>query len=356
MIIGNRQCLNELLNLDLLKVKENIHVRYWDYYYEQYRKAFCVLLGVAKHKNYHTNRKFMPFLFLMRHSLELYLKREILRTGIAVPNTHNIRDLYEKAGLQDQSFLEAFDCLKCDSDGGCWRYLFDKKRNPYFKQESIDATEACYYYDLLLNNENLQVYTDRVFQWELTFHTGECHSLDIVATQYDFAIQDLLTAVLKEEISINDIYLPLLFLLRHSLEIKLKAAIIELGRVVKEKCIRKFYSTHPIKELYKILFCHIDVAVGAMPDGELKIESEKLRRVVQEYQERIQSLDANSYVFRFPCDREGSITNFMPNTDVVSDILKLHWESDSFLCFAVPVLFMEGVLVIGEEKEREYYE
>lgn len=126
MIIGNRQLLNELLNLDLLKVKKDIHRRDWEYYYEQYHKAFCVLLGVAKHKNYQTNRKFMPFLFLMRHSFELYLKREISRTDIAVPNSHNISDLYEKAGLQDRSFLKAFDCLKCDSDGGCWRYLFDK--------------------------------------------------------------------------------------------------------------------------------------------------------------------------------------------------------------------------------------
>lgn len=231
-------------------------------------------------------------------------------------------------------------------------------RNPYFKQEEehIDATEVCYYYELLLNNENSQIYTDRVFQWELTFHTGECHSLDIVATQYDFAIQDLLTAVLKGEIPINDIYLPLLFLLRHSLEIKLKAAIIELGRVIKEECIRKLYSTHSIKELYEILFCHIDFAVGAMPDGKLKKESNKLRSVVQEYQERIQSLDANSYVFRFPYDKGGRITNLKPKTDIVSDILKLYWESDSFLCFAVPVLFMEGVLDLGEDKEREYDE
>lgn len=354
MIIGNR----ELLNIGLLKVKKDIHRREWEYYYEQYRKAFCVLLGVAKHKNYQTNCKFMPFLFLMRHSLELYLKGEISRIGIAVPNSHNIRDLYEKAGLQDQSFLEAFDCLKCDSDGDCWRYLFDTDRNPYFKQEEepIDATEACYYYDLLLNNECSQIYTDRVFQWELTFHRGECHNLGIVATQYDFAIQDLLTAVQTKEITINEVYLPLLFLLRHCLEIKLKAAIIELGSVVKSECIDKPYRVHSIRGLYKILFSHIDVAVDTMPDGELKIESEKLRWVVQEYQERIQSLDANSYVFRFPFDKNGCITNFMPNTDVVSDILKLHWESDSFLCFAVDVLFMKGVLVIGEEKEREYYE
>lgn len=166
MIIGDRQLLDELLKLNLLKVRRDIHRRDWEYYYEQYHKAFCVLLRVAKRKNYHTNRKFMPFLFLMRHSLELYLKREISGTGIGVPNNHEISDLYEKAGLQDCNFLKAFDCLRCNSDGSCWRYLFDRDRKPYFRQEEepVDATKACFYYDLLLNNERSQIYADPVFQ------------------------------------------------------------------------------------------------------------------------------------------------------------------------------------------------
>lgn len=151
-------------------------------------------------------------------------------------------------------------------------------------------------------------------------------------------------------------HLPLLFFIRHCLGIKLKAAIIELGSVVKEECIDKPYRVHSIRELYKILFSHIDVAVDTMLDGELKIESDRLRRMVQEYQNRIQLLDYKSFIFRFPLSQGGSITNFKPNPDTVSDILKLYWESDSFLCFAVPVLFQAGVLNIAEDRAREYYE
>ena len=43
-------------------------------------------------------------------------------------------------------------------------------------------------------------------------------------------------------------------------------------------------------------------------------------------------------------------------TRIYAAELRLYKKSDPFLCFAVPVLFEAGVLKIGDDKEREYYE
>lgn len=61
-------------------------------------------------------------------------------------------------------------------------------------------------------------------------------------------------------------------------------------------------------------------------------------------------------MFRFPVDKNGDSYKFVPKTDCISEVLRLYRDSDSFLCFAVSVLSMEGVLAIGDDKQREYYE
>lgn len=361
MILEDKQLLYSLLKDNLLFIKEGSHKRTWEYYYEQYHKAFCVLLEVAKQKKYKTNYKFMPFLFIMRHSLELYLKGQIANIpNKAVPTSHNISDLYNEANINDGKFLESFACLQCNSDGACWRYLFNRQEDRYFdKGERIDAFDACnYYYCLFLDNDNSLTKDgiDKMLHWELTFHTVECDTLGHIGTQYDFAIRDLLLAIKDKLLSINDVYVPMLFLLRHCLEIKLKAIIIELGNVVKEDDLKKIYCTHSVKSLFDILSSYIDAAIELMDDSKLRKQSEDLRNVTKRYTNLITSLDANSFLFRFPKDRNGENSNFVPKSNCISEILKLYWESDPFLCFAVPVLSEAGVLNIVNDKEREYYE
>jgi hypothetical protein len=360
MILEDKQLLYSLLEDNLLFIKEGNHKRTWEYYYEQYHKAFCALLEVAKQKKYKTNYKFMPFLFIMRHSLELYLKGQIANiSNKAVPPSHNISDLYNMANINDGKFLESFACLQCDSDGACWRYLFDIDGNRYFdKGERIEAFDACNYYCLFLDNDNSLTKDgiDKMLQWELTFHIGECSYLGVLGTQYDSTIIDLLHAIKDKLLSINDVYVPMLFLIRHCLEIKFKAAIIELGDVVKKNDLKKIYNTHSVRLLCDMLSSYIDAAIELMDDSKLKKQSEDLRSVTKRYTNLITSLDANSFLFRFPKDRNGKNSNFVPKSNCISEILKLYWESDLFLCFAVPVLYEAGVLNIGNDKEREYYE
>ena len=256
MIFADKLLLDSLLQNDLLTINNQSHKRTWGYYYEQYHKAFLVFLEIAKQKLYQTNRKFMPFMFIMRHSLELFLTEKISKTMTTweqYGTTHNLEKLYQFANFNDQEFLKHLDCLNCNSEGDCWRYVSDRNESSYFKErKEIHAFDACNYYCSFLDNDAsfTNASADKKLQWELTFHTTDYHSLGIIGTQYDFAIKDILLAI-KEKISINDIYLPLLFLLRHCLELKLKASIIELGDVVEEQDY-KVNNTHKVNYLYAV--------------------------------------------------------------------------------------------------------
>ncbi|WP_315508934.1 hypothetical protein [Alloprevotella tannerae] len=362
MIFADKLLLDSLLQNNLLTINKKSHERTWEYYYKQYRKAFRVFLEIAKQKRYQTNRKFMPFMFIMRHSIELFLKEKISKTMTTweqYGTTHNLEKLYQIANINDQEFLKHLDCLNCNSEGDCWRYVSDRNESSYFKErKEIHAFDACNYYCLFLDNDTslTNVSTDRILQWELTFHTTDDHTLGIIGTQYDFAIKDILLAIQDRKISINEIYLPLLFLLRHSLELKLKASIIELGNVVEEKDRSKVNQIHNVKKLYDVLAKHTDNAIESITNHQFKKQSENLRNVTEEYKEIIKLLDANSHLFRFPKDKKGKDANFIPKSDCVSTILKLYKESDPFLCFGVPVLFEADVLKIGDDKERKYYE
>ena len=362
MIIVDNNLFDSLLQGEFLIIQVNNHKRTWEHYYEQYHQAFRVFLEIARQKRYRTNCKFMPFLFIMRHSLELFFKEKTSKTMTTwelYGSTHNLKDLSQIANITDLKFLKYFDCLNCNSEGDCWRYITDRNGTPYFQErKEIHAFDACNYYCLFLDNDTsfTNASTDKKLQWELTFHTIGDDPLWIIGTQYDVAISDILQAIRERKISINDVYLPLLFFLRHSLELKLKASIIELGNVVNEQDRSEVNHTHSVKLLYDIFQHFIDCAIKNIKDLNLKEESIAFQKVTEQYKDAIQSLDANSYLFRFPKDRKGNDANFTPKSDCVSEILKLYRKSDSFLCYAVGVLYQAGVLKIGEDKEREYYE
>lgn len=362
MILEYKRLIYNLLQEGLLQINTNNHRRTWEYYYEQYHKAFRVLLEIAKQKKYQTNCKFMPFLFIMRHPLELFLKKKISETTTPWANygkTHNLTDLYQIANINEGEFLEFFSCLNCNSEGDCFRYLLDKEENLHsVLEKEIEVFYACNYYCLFLDNDDSLIKDgiDKMLLWELTFHTIDCHTLGIIGTQYDYAISDILLAIQSKQISINDVYLPLLFLLRHCLEIKLKVAISDLGDVVAKKDRNKAYHTHSVRSLYDIFYRFIYKPIKAIEDPKFKEKSIRLQEVTELYKDAIQSLDANSYIFRFPNDKKGNQSNFIPESDCVSKILNLYWESDQFLCSVIHVLFEAGVLNIGDNKVREYYE
>lgn len=343
MILERKLLLDTLRKENLLTISAKQHERTWKYYYKQYHKAFYIFLTIAKQKRYRTNRKCRPFLFIMRHSVELYLKNKIAQTpNSKVPSDHNIKNLYREATISDNYFLQAFACLNCDSGGDCWRYLLAGEVAQSSIVDPVQAFDACNYYCSVLSHDTSLAHhsTDKKLLNELTFHLWECGTLGLIGTEYDWAITDLLSSIKDKEVSINEVYLPLLFLLRHSLEIKLKDALEVLSDhlTVQEQGELR---THSVKKLYEILNKYISHDINAITDARFKQRCQDLSNATNQYKDIVASLDANSFSFRFPKDKKGNDSNFTPQPNVVADILSLYWEADPFLCFATRYFYPE---------------
>ena len=62
-------------------------------------------------------------------------------------------------------------------------------------------------------------------EWDLTFHVNQCGGTGPLRTQYDFIISMLVKGILNNSWELHKVYLPLLFLIRHSIELALKLNI-----------------------------------------------------------------------------------------------------------------------------------
>ena len=51
--------------------------------------------------------------------------------------THSIKELFEKTEGLPNDFISQLDVLRCDGDGGDFRYITDKEDNPYFKDDVL---------------------------------------------------------------------------------------------------------------------------------------------------------------------------------------------------------------------------
>ena len=118
-----------------LTINPTLHQRNWTYYYQQYITAFSCLLDVSRSCNYQTNFRYMAFLFLMRHSLELLLKNQLEQNQTApiksISMSHNLLQLANLTGEDKIAFERDFNVLKCDSEGDCFRYLTDNNNVQY---------------------------------------------------------------------------------------------------------------------------------------------------------------------------------------------------------------------------------
>ncbi len=106
---------------------------------------------------------------------------------------------------------------------------------------------------------------------------------------------------------------------------------------------------HSVAKLYSTFFSVIKSPISKITDTKLKAESDNYKQITLRYKDLINKLDVKSFSFRYPFDKNGKETGFVPPKDVMIDALNLYANSDSFLCFVIPVLLEKGLLEIGEE-------
>lgn len=337
------------------------HIRTWNNYFFQYNKAFLILLKDSLACKYSTNCKFMPFMFLFRHSMELWVKHVFQenngKESDVLYTSHDVNAFTQEQADECKEVLNALLLLQKDIEGACWRYPMDRNGSLYFsKNEKIDSYDACVKYINFINSINIQQeyfnlegIGSKHLHWELQFHSCDCTTMGQAATQYDFVLARIVDAIINDDVSINSIYLPILFFLRHTLELKLKQGIIDLGNIVNENVQKQIRTEHSVKKLYEIFASFIDIAIAKVSESELKKECEQFRVLTVKYKVIISELDAKSLTFRYPFDKKGNISNLKSQEDIMVRTLDLYIKTDTFLCFATEVLMRDGALEVGDD-------
>jgi hypothetical protein len=191
-------------------------------------------------------------------------------------------------------------------------------------------------------------YSNRKIKWDMTFHMGECLEIGHIRTQYDEVIEYIVEGLLFENYDINKVYLPLLFLIRHSLELALKFNLQNAKKLTLDKVPTKDYDEmHSLSQLYNCFggkdgyLAKLDLS--KMPD-ETKQQFYLYKKQYEGLNDIVHQLDNNSTFFRFPVDKKGKLHTLNMNGQTLGKILQLYYLTDPFITFTVDVLENDGII------------
>lgn len=350
-------------NENLFSLCSSIYQNNWKYYYLQYSKVFEFLLSIANEKRYQMNCQHMSFMFIFRHTVELMLKYIASEKGIEPQHEHNLKQLANDIDTDFYSLIQSLPHLFIEGDGAMFRYDTSIDGNPYFGIYNIlEVYSDCQVFVQFTKNyeEKYSLYpirqdidiNDKRLKHELSFYTHECRGLGGIRSHYDITIDLLVQGVINGHLSVNDIYLPLFFLLRHGIELALKDNLQDLGNKVPMQKQKKIGEIHSIEQLYTILFDYIKPAIDKIPQNDpFKAETESLIQGVAILKKCIHNLDVHSKDFRFP----NLMNPLVLKKKYLIESLKLYYATDPFLTNAVDVLSSAGYLEIGDDKLAEIY-
>ena len=164
-------------------------------------------------------------------------------------------------------------------------------------------------------------------------------------SQYKNAIDELVNGI-EKNIPIDTISLPLLFMIRHSIEIGLKANILKLQEVNPkvEKIILGGNKSHSNEILYNKFEEHLisiidNFQIRATIIKEINEYLEKFKPL----KSKLHKLDKGSFNFRYPVDRKGNYNFEWDKKENIAEIVNLYYEIQPFLIFTDRVLYEEGV-------------
>ena len=366
-----------LLNNFLEEIKENQPLfdlrisRYksaLDYYVNQYRLLILHITEDGAKSNYNINKRIRPFMFLIRHYFELLLKYNLDLNGVKYTNTHSFDKLYNQCyntNIRLPSELkDAISVLNFDSDGGCFRYLKNIDGDIYFNDLLRIELHSLFqsYNNIPLTNSfkmdicNIANFTKPLI-WEFTGCMNEIRTDAQLRSQYDDIIEFIIKGVLEKKIDINEIYLPFLFLIRHSLELGLKdniknILIIETQFEESNKILKRLCQEHSLARLYNIYQRYLSQL-------DLNILSEEHTRKYNLYKanydslnDTIHVLDNNSRQFRYPLEP----TTKLPLTKIsIFNIIQLYYNTDPFITFTIDVFKEYEIIPFSREELIQIY-
>lgn len=331
----------------------------WEDYVEQYRYIIFLLAEKGKEKKYSINPISRPFLFLLRHYFELLLKKELISEGINPIREHDFNEIfkqYDDNGLIiSDNIKNAISCIDFDKDGTCYRYYRNLDGEVCLRDNSIIEVHKLFEEYLKLPSSYKELIStsefDKRLVWEFTCHMHEVSTQAQIRTQYDLVISYILKLIIEGSVNIGDIYLPLLFLVRHSIELALKdnaidILVLEIDEIKRNKMEAKIKVEHSLFRLYNIFNQYLSQIPIDNIDIEFKKRTNEFYEATEKLKNIIHQLDSNSRQFRYIPENNGiKIEN-----NAISDALTLYTFTDPFLTFVIDV-FKENSLIPYTDKE-----
>jgi hypothetical protein len=282
----------------------------------------------------------MSTLFIFRHTVELFLKQKLT----AQLNTHSIDQLY-KLSINNiyPDFLDKLDIFTKDEDGSCFKYVSDNNGQKYFiNGQSIQSLSVFQYFFKLIGEsiENVSTKREKAF-FEL--YPSAYTTLGQIQTDYDSSISELVVGIIEHKIKLEDIFFPLMFLVRHSIELSLKANLKDVDGNIYEG---KITNEHSLCTLFNCFDKEVQNALQHMNDNpELKKETLEYHKKFEELKQIIHNIDAHSFYFRYPVDKDGKTVEWKNlNKKYVLNAITLDTTSDAYISLAIPVLQYYGYL------------
>lgn len=337
------------------KISNDLHSSSWEHYYESYNYALEKIIEGEINAYYPYNKKARSLMFLFRHNIELCLKYNLHKNNKDIPISHNFPKIIE-ADIDGNIIPKGLKKIISDirpydhDDGSCHRYFYDKNNSkPYFSNDNdsiFNLGDVLNKYNEIKNSRTFEIkkiakdceYSNRVLNWNLTLYLGQCHGLGQLRTHYDFAIISLVNGIKFKKFDAGKLYLPLLFLIRHSFELALKFNIINVQSKSSLMKSKDYSNEHSLARLYNCYKGFLDtIDKQKLPPG-IRKQFDKYKADYNNLNTKFHILDKNSRYFRYPVNREGE-SHDMPKEKIkLVEMLNSYYELDSFITFTNDIL------------------
>jgi len=333
------------------------HSATWEHYYKIYNRTFSKIIAKGLTQNYAFNPTAHALMFLLRHTLELNLKYNLDLKGKPVPHVHGLAAIANEFGAPypvPSGLAHVIQQSGNDGDGACWRYWGNSYDGiPYFnytdrvelvpliRELNSVPSVADYRFDPVSAPFN---YENNPVKWNLTLHMGQCYNDWQVKCEYDEAISILIGLVESGEAPLNDLYLPLLFLIRHAIELALKRNIAEIQPVSDDISQKDMRAKHSLAQLYNVFSQYLDRLDMSKLSQTTRDQYNEYRTNYDQLNDSLHQLDSHSRAFRYPFDKDGNPQQLNLQKTQLKDILKLYQITDPFLTFTTNILIENNLL------------
>lgn len=332
-------------------IKKKTHKPTWPFYYQNYKNALSFVLEKCYNNKTSLDYCSHSILFTFRHMIELCLKHNREKMSLPFTNSHKYTELYPNLTIPEtfRSICSSIDWNNENEDGTCYRYYANRDGIPFFRDtkvlkfgeivEQFNSTPLTNF-EIIEKLPPLKYNAPRI-KWDLTFHLHMNRGIGHIRTDYDCLFELILKGIINNEITIDKVYLPLLFYIRHSLELALKENLDRLRAY--SLFARNVSLEHSLLRLYnQFNQCIESSSILNALNSELQIRYNQQLTTMNSLISTIHILDSNSQAFRFPinsCNQQETLNDIN-----LSALIKDFYKIDSLISFFIPFLEENGVL------------